>query len=230
MEKLVASLAGGAASEASDAEAGRTESAETDVPLVVPLMDSGTRTIFHLLALCWLAALAIFWRWWLRDEHYVDAFRFGVNCFILFWTTFIPGYFIFIIRSAVVPNPALDVPRGWRVAMVVTKAPSEPFEVVRTTLLAMLDQTYPHDTWLADEDPTPATLEWCRRHGVRVSTRRGVADYHRASWPRRTKCKEGNLAYFYDTYGYDNYDFVSQLDADHVPTRTYLEEMLRPFV
>ncbi|HEF4752125.1 TPA: glycosyltransferase [Burkholderia multivorans] len=230
MEKLVASLAGGAASEASDAQAGRAESAETDVPLVVPLMDSGTRTIFHLLALCWVAALAIFWRWWLRDEHYVDAFRFGVNCFILFWTTFIPGYFIFIIRSAVVPNPALDVPRGWRVAMVVTKAPSEPFEVVRTTLLAMLDQTYPHDTWLADEDPTPATLEWCRLHGVRVSTRRGVADYHRASWPRRTKCKEGNLAYFYDTYGYDNYDFVSQLDADHVPTRTYLEEMLRPFV
>ena len=70
-----------------------------------PLMDSGTRIVFHLLALGWFVALGIFWRWWLRDEHYVDAFRFGVNCFVLFWTTFIPGYFIFIIRSAVVPNP-----------------------------------------------------------------------------------------------------------------------------
>ena len=29
--------------------------------------------------------------------------------------------------------------------------------------------------------------------------------------------------------GYDRYDFVSQLDADHVPEPTYLAEMLRPF-
>ncbi|MEK2603687.1 glycosyltransferase [Burkholderia arboris] len=233
MKKLVASLAGGPApgtAETTESGSIRDDVQQTAVPLVVPLMDSGTRIVFQILALCWFVALGIFWRWWLRDEHYVDAFRFGVNCFVLFWTTFIPGYFIFIIRSAVVPNPALPVPLDWRVAMVVTKAPSEPFEIVRTTLLAMLDQTYPHDTWLADEDPSPETLDWCREHGVFVSTRRGIAAYHRTSWPRRTRCKEGNLAYFYDMYGYDNYDFVSQLDADHVPTRTYLEEMLRPFV
>jgi cellulose synthase (UDP-forming) len=41
--------------------------------------------------------------------------------------------------------------------------------------------------------------------------------------------KEGNLAFFYDHYGYANYDFVVQLDADHVPTDGYLEEMLRGF-
>ena len=188
MKKLVASLAGGPAPDTADtpsSEADRAAPMNADVPLVVPLMDSGTRIVFHLLALGWFVALGIFWRWWLRDEHYVDAFRFGVNCFVLFWTTFIPGYFIFIIRSAVVPNPALSVPRDWRVAMVVTKAPSEPFDIVRTTLLAMLDQTYPHDTWLADEDPSPETLDWCRDHGVFVSTRRGVAAYHRTSWPRR---------------------------------------------
>jgi cellulose synthase/poly-beta-1,6-N-acetylglucosamine synthase-like glycosyltransferase len=64
---------------------------------------------------------------------------------------------------------------------------------------------------------------------VRVSTRKGRADYHRPDWPRRTKCKEGNLAFFYDHYGYADYDFVVQLDADHVPTEGYLEEMLRGF-
>ena len=36
---------------------------------------------------------------------------------------------------------------------------------------------------------------------MRVSTREGVAAYHRPSWPRRTRCKEGNLAFFYDTWG-----------------------------
>jgi len=46
---------------------------------------------------------------------------------------------------------------------------------------------------------------------------------------RRTKCKEGNLAYFYDHVGYLNYDVVAQLDSDHVPGPTYLAEMVRPF-
>ena len=68
-----------------------------------------------------------------------------------------------------------------------------------------------------------------QEHGVLVSTRKGRADYHRATWPRRTRCKEGNLAYFYDHYGYERYDFVVQLDADHVPQKDYLRNMLRPF-
>jgi hypothetical protein len=113
--------------------------------------------------------------------------------------------------------------------MVVTKAPSEPFAIVAVTLKAMLAQEFPHDTWLADEDPSPETLNWCRQHDVFVSTRKNAPDYHRASWPRRTRCKEGNLAFFYDHFGYDRYDFVVQLDADHVPAPGYLVEMLRPF-
>lgn len=82
---------------------------------------------------------------------------------------------------------------------------------------------------LCDEDPSDSTVRWCTERGIRVSTRRGVEEYHRASWPRRTKCKEGNLAYFYDHWGYREYDVVVQLDADHVPTPGYLESMVRPF-
>ncbi|ODT17786.1 MAG: N-acetylglucosaminyltransferase, partial [Kaistia sp. SCN 65-12] len=115
------------------------------------------------------------------------------------------------------------------VAMVVTRAPSEPFPVVAETLRAMLAQNVPHDTWLADEDPSPETLAWCEANGVFVSTRKGREDYHRKTWPRRTRCKEGNLAFFYDTYGYERYDFVAQLDADHAPAPDYLHNVLRPF-
>ncbi|TGQ50748.1 N-acetylglucosaminyltransferase, partial [Mesorhizobium sp. M1C.F.Ca.ET.212.01.1.1] len=64
---------------------------------------------------------------------------------------------------------------------------------------------------------------------VFISTRRGREDYHRKTWPRRTRCKEGNLAFFYDHYGYERYDFVAQMDADHRPTQTYLREILYPF-
>jgi cellulose synthase (UDP-forming) len=109
-------------------------------------------------------------------------------------------YFVLVFLAARRSNAPDPVPGRWRVAMVTTKTPSEPFAVVRKTLEAMLAQDYPHDTWLADEAPDDATRAWCAAHGVRISSRQGIAAYHRAEWPRRTRCKEGNLAYFYDTF------------------------------
>jgi cellulose synthase (UDP-forming) len=210
------------------ADAGN-DAQQRDPPFLVPLLSGRQRAVFAVLSACWVLSLILFWRWWLRPEHNTDSFRYIVNCSVLFWTTVIPGYFVLIFARARVTNPARTIPAGWRVAMVVTKTHSEPFALVRTTLLAMLSQAYPHDTWLADEDPSAETIAWCAQHGVLLSTRKGVAEYHNASWPRRTKCKEGNLAYFYDCHGYRRYDFVAQLDADHVPSAGYLEAMLLPF-
>jgi cellulose synthase (UDP-forming) len=116
--------------------------------------------------------------------------------------------------------------------MVVTKAPSEPWPLVQRTLEAMLEQDFPYDydVWLADERVTPEARSWCAAHGVRISTREQIVAYHQPSWPRRTRCKEGNLAFFYDIWGYRLYDVVAQLDADHVPAPDYLRQMVAPFV
>ncbi|CDN92770.1 glycosyltransferase family 2 protein [Agrobacterium tumefaciens] len=177
----------------------------------------------------WLVTLAYFWIWWLDRDRVIDWPYYTVVTMTLAWITLLPSYFIFIFLNARVVDRRSALPKG-RVAMVVTKAPSEPFAVVRKTLLAMLEQKgLEFDVWLADEDPDAQTLKWCGAHGVFVSTRKGVADYHRKTWPRRTRCKEGNLAYFYDHYGYERYDFVAQFDADHVPEPEYLSEIIRPF-
>jgi len=182
----------------------------------------------------WLAAMAWFWVWWLQPAHFVTPVRYALATLSVLWVTSIPAYFIFIFAGARIPRRGpVALPLG-RVAAVVTKAPSEPFEIVRRTLEAAMAQDLgepgrAHDTWLADEDPDPETLAWCRDHGVMVSTRKGVEGYHRDDWPRRKRCKEGNLAYFYDRYGYDRYDFVAQFDCDHVPEPDYLAHMLAPF-
>jgi len=198
--------------------------------VLIPAFTSQQRVIHWLSLGGWAVALVILWSWWLRPEHRLDSFWFSVNSGVLAWVTLMPAYLLFVLGRGRIPSPAISLAPGQRVAMVVTKVPSEPWLMVRETLLAMLSQPYPHDTWLADEDPAPETLEWCVANGVSISTRRGCAEYHREEWPRRRRCKEGNLAYFYDHYGYRLYDFVVQLDADHVPDSTYLEEMLRPFV
>ncbi len=192
-----------------------------------PLLRGRKRIKYHILAAIWAVAAIWFWVWWLNPDHILPGLRYWIVTIALSWLFILQILLIVVSRRAVVP--CSDPPADVRVAMIVTKTPSEPFSILRDTLEAMLAQTYPHDTWLADEDPQPETLAWCKAHGVKISTRKDQADYHRPEWPRRTRCKEGNLAYFYDHFGYDDYDFVSQLDADHVPEPTYLEEVMRGF-
>ncbi|WP_247997277.1 glycosyltransferase family 2 protein [Brucella tritici] len=199
------------------------------VPLLAPIFTGRKRVEYVVGIVLWALALAYFWQWWFISAKHNHLLGSILVTALLAWITILPLYFITVFFHAARPTGPLRIPAGSRVAMVVTKAPSEPFEVVAETLRAMLAQNVPHDTWLADEDPSPSTLAWCRENGVFVSTRKGRADYHRQTWPRRTRCKEGNLAFFYDHYGYERYDFVSQLDADHVPEPGYLFNILRPF-
>ena len=196
---------------------------------LVKVLNKRQSARLYLLTGLWMIATIAFAIWWLQPAHFTGPIRFAFNSFILAWSLIIPGYYFYFISQMKKPNPELEIPSSWRIAMITTRAPSEPFAKVQQTLFAMKAQTPPHDTWLADEDPTPEMLKWCADNAVLVSCRKGVAGYHNDTWPRRKKCKEGNLAYFYDTYGYENYDFVSQLDADHVPAPGYLKAMLTGF-
>jgi cellulose synthase (UDP-forming) len=195
-----------------------------------PLLDDRQeRTLKGLVVACVLA-LTWFWSWWLQPEHWAAAAGMLFNSAMLAWATGLAGYLFFFALRATRPSTMTPLP-AVRVAMVVTKAPSEPWPVVQRTIEAMLAQelAIPFDVWLADEQPSVETRRWCETHRVRVSSRHGLAAYHQASWPRRTRSKEGNLTYFYERHGYDDYDVVVQLDADHVPAPGYLDAMVRPF-
>jgi len=194
-----------------------------------PVLRGRKRAKYIVIVATYVICVAFFWIWWLQPEHNIGWGRYLLVSACLLWIFFLQAYFIAMFmraQRAVSSNVNLS---SYRIAMIVTKTPGEPFFVVKETLLAMLAQDVPHDTWLADEDPQPATEAWCSEHGVRISSRKGVKAYHKAEWPRRTRCKEGNLAYFYDHFGYDGYDIVAQSDADHVPQAGYLREMLLPF-
>jgi cellulose synthase (UDP-forming) len=183
------------------------------------------------LALAWAGLTVWAWVWWFQPSNSSSPAALLANSGLLaVEMLFLPLWFFFWLSRMKRPNPGLEVPQ-LRTAMVVTKAPSEPWSMVRETLEAMLSQEFPFpfDTWLADESPDVETLRWCAENGVRISTREGIAAYHQPTWPRRTRCKEGNLAFFYDLWGYDLYDVVAQLDADHVPARDYLRHMVVPF-
>jgi cellulose synthase (UDP-forming) len=196
----------------------------------IDLLNHNQKFLLKIFLMFWMSVNIIFWLWWFQEHHVINLLYLFINTIGLLYTFIFPGYLFFFATRMKKTNPALEIPSDWKVAMVVTKAPSERFDMVRKTLEGMLRQKFPHDTWLADEDPQPETIAWCKKNSVQISCRKGVSEYNRDNWPRRKKCKEGNLSYFYDKYGYKNYDFVCQLDADHIPQPNYLENMLRPFI
>ncbi|GGK81300.1 glycosyltransferase [Mangrovihabitans endophyticus] len=195
-----------------------------------PVLGGRDRLLVATATAGWVAFLVAFWIWWLAPQHRAGWVGLIVNSALLLYLSLLPASFLITVNRLRRVNPALKMPR-LRVAFVVTRAPSEPWPVARRTLAAMLGQRYPHpfDVWLCDEQPTEEIRGWCAANGVSLSTREDEPGYHRLDWPRRTRCKEGNLAWFYDTRGYESYDVVAQLDCDHVPTPTYLAEMVRPF-
>jgi cellulose synthase (UDP-forming) len=214
---------------APDGACPRAPTSTAHQPYLLDVMCQSQQRRLKLLMLLWLVSLASLWGWWLRQEHIITTWGMVVNSFLLVWATLLPAWYFYFVGRMKQPNPHDPLPEG-AVAMVVTKAPTEPWTLVRTTLTAMLAQEFPRqvDVWLADEDPSIESLLWCIQHRVKVSSRKYHSAYHKKTWPRRERCKEGNLAYFYDHWGY-KYDFVIQMDADHAPSKGYLREMVRPF-
>lgn len=210
--------------------AAAAEEAPARPPYLAPVLTFRQDVVLRALALGWVLTSLLFWLWWLAPGRGGWSVPRVVATAGFAWLFLLGGYFVAFSTRMTRPNPRVPLPR-LRVALIVTKAPAEPWPVLEKTLRAMLaqDLPYPYDVWLADEAPTGKTLRWCRKHRVQVSTRQWAPGYHQPTWPRRTKTKEGNLAYFYDHFGYRRYDVVAQLDADHVPAPGYLREMVRPF-
>jgi cellulose synthase (UDP-forming) len=196
----------------------------------VDVMSKQQKLKFKGLIVLWVLALLWFWSWWLRQDHFVTVWGMFINSIVIGWTLILPAYYFFFVYRMKIADPELDPPEG-SYAMVVTKAPSEPWSVVAKTLTAMLRQKFPYkyDVWLATETIDKEIASWCQKHHVYISCRDGVVSYQNSVFPRRARCKEGNLSYFYERAGGFDYDFISQLDADHAPTETYLLEMARPF-
>lgn len=214
------------------AYAGSYPSTQQDV--LEDLLPPRTKALAALLLILSLASHLHFWHWWTAVHRSSGWPALDLLLSILALAYSIDDVLrqVLLLRAQRI-NQDLATPTHFRVGMVVTKAPSEPWSVLEKTLTGALNQVgcsraqacgtrcYPsrlnthamcmlellllllqdylgsYEVWLADEAPSGDTRAWCKQHGVHISTRQGITEYHRPEWPRRTRCKEGNLAYFY---------------------------------
>ncbi len=192
-------------------------------------------------ALLALAAgsLLAFLAWWLAPGHVATNFtgrRHIVDVVLFASLTLVFGHRLFMDafswivawgmrREDTPPRPE----PGLRVAFITTFVPSsEPLDMLRTTLPAMLAVDYPHDTWVLDEGGVDEVRELCDELGVHYFSRSGVRRYNLVAGPYTAKTKGGNHNAWYDSVA-DDYDIVAQIDTDFIPRHDFLTRTLGHF-
>ena len=95
------------------------------------------RFVVALLSLAWAVSVAVFWIWWLEPGHRAGLVGLLLNSAVLAYVSFFPFFFVIGANRLRRLSPEVAVP-DLRVAFVVTRAPSEPWELAKSTLRAML--------------------------------------------------------------------------------------------
>lgn len=188
------------------------------------------KIIAYFIFIFWLLIFVDFIFWWFTKTTPRLLWAYSLTTLTVFWLPLLGLYFfLFSLRQKEIKIDHYIPP--CRVAILATKIPSESEELLHRTLVSMKNQDfpYPYDVWLCDENPTESMLKWSQENGINVSTRKFDKSYHNQSYPRKARTKEGNTMYFFEKYGYDNYDFVSQFDADHAPEPNFLKQVIRYF-
>lgn len=198
-------------------------------------MKTHNKSTFAILTSLFLMAVVLFGSYWFTlaavpnnftgKWHIIDWFLFALVSYIVWLPIVMKILFMAIvshIRDYTVPRPK----PGYRVAMVTTFVPaSESIGLLHKTLPAMVNVSYPHDTWLLDEGNDPDVKAVCEQYGVRHFSRWDKPHYNAIDGKFARKTKGGNHNSWYDTIGND-YDIVAQMDTDFVPRDNFLERTL----
>ena len=193
------------------------------------LVSGGAARVYWLIAAIWIGTNALFWGWWLQPERVaVPALFVLLTLAFAYEGSIVPTFYLFLIGRMRKPRP-LSPPTGRKVALITPCVPSsESLEVIERQLEALSRVQYAHDSWVLDEGNDPAVRAAAARFGVRYFTRKDVARYNQAAWPFKARTKAGNINAWVDAHGRD-YEFLVQLDIDHVPVPHYLDRVLGYF-
>jgi len=180
--------------------------------------------------------------WWFEPQHLpfnyvhtnlyinlvVNIALFSILSFAVFAGLFIKMASWVTLLSMSTPKPVKPM-KGLKVAFVTCFVPgNEPVSLLKTTLKAMTEVEYPHDSWVLDEGDDDEVKALCKELGVNYFTRKGIKKYNASTGSFRARTKAGNLNSWRDQHE-KNYDIVAQIDMDHVPEKDYFNKTLGYF-
>lgn len=195
--------------------------------------------VFRLLVIIGIIVTCRYFIWWLLPHHIphnfsfiqspaiplINIFLFGIVTFIVFINLLIKfGNWIIVwqLSKPIFLEPEVEK----KVAFLTCFVPGdEPVYMLEKTLQAMKNVDYPHETWVLDEGNDSDVKTICEKLGIHYFSRKGISTYNDAKGKFRAKTKAGNLNAWRNHYEYQ-YDYVAQIDMDHIPTKDYLLKTL----
>jgi cellulose synthase (UDP-forming) len=199
-----------------------------------------TRTSIRCFAALLTIVNLIFLIWFVEPSHLVTGrsvllSSLSIACFccilIIELIRILQASIISILTlRAVDPVPMQPTPNK-RIAILTTIVPSkEPIDMVIRTLQAMKQIHYNGsvDVWILDEGNDPEVQRLASKLGVKHFSRHGIAKFNQPDGPYREKSKAGNHNAWRAVHE-SEYDFVAQMDPDHIPFANFLERTLGYF-
>lgn len=175
---------------------------------------SREKITLRLLILIGLLSFVFFFYWFLNPNY--------IESRILFWLLFISIcydtlkilYIWYHYWDISIPTKPVQYPK-LTVDVLTTYFPGEPYEMTKTTLLAIQRMTYPHTTYLCDEANDEHLKNFClENHIVHVSRN------------NRIDAKAGNIN---NALRQATGDICLILDPDHIPSENFLDEVIPYF-
>lgn len=159
-------------------------------------------------------SLIAFFIYFFRPDHigYIPLFILLAFVFVYgAWRKLYLWYHYFSIK---VPKRPVSK-KVWKVDVLTTYFPGEPYDMVLNTLAAIRRINYPHTAYLCDEANDPYLIEECKKLGVVHVTR-----------DNRINAKAGNIN---NALQQAKGEICVILDPDHIPKPTFLESILPHF-
>ncbi|MGI8913681.1 MAG: glycosyltransferase family 2 protein [Chloroflexota bacterium] len=195
----------------------------------ISALDGQARRSYALLVAGWIAAVLLFWRFWLVDARVESVALYVTTSIALCYVaTVLPSVYLFFVGRMRTPVH-VPAPVGHKVAMITLCVPSkEHIAIIEAQIRHMVAVTYPHDSWVLDEENDPRVRQLCARYGIQHFSRRGVPLWNQPRPPFQAKTKAGNVNAWLFKHGIA-YEFFVQLDIDHHPVPAYLDRVLGHF-
>ncbi|MDX1761663.1 MAG: glycosyltransferase, partial [Christiangramia sp.] len=151
----------------------------------------------------------------LKPEFHGNTFLFILLAISLFYGIIKKLYLWYNYSNISIPEEP-EKTRQFTVDVLTTYFPGEPYQMTITTLEAILNIQYPHETFLCDEADDPYLKEFCKKNGI-----------HHVTRDNRIDAKAGNINNALRKVA--NGEITVILDPDHIPDPDFLDRTVPYF-
>ena len=176
---------------------------------------AGERRIIKFMILLGIFSILYFLFYFFQPEHIGNPFLYIILSVTILYSVLKKLYMWYNYSNISVPETP-EKTREYKVDILTTYYPGEPYQMTITTLEAINQITYPHTTYLCDEANDPYLKKFCEENGIIHVTR-----------DNRINAKAGNINNALHKYATGEICVV--LDPDHIPEPNFLDPILPHF-